>query len=109
MALDLSDADTPEEAARALHEYLTETFEADGAHLWSPDENPRGPQWAVSWEGGPFEWAVKLTGGESMIAGWPEMAREDHEPSPEVTGFYADNGWFAEPHYSFDLQFYEVA
>lgn len=107
--LDLSEYSSDRSAARALHKFLREEFEAD-AKLYSPEETEeirRGNgAWMVAWEGGPYEWSIKLTGGESMIADWPEMAEYDHEPSPEVVGFYGEGDWFAEPYYKFDLLFY---
>lgn len=99
--LDLSDYKTAAGAAKALHRFLTEEFDADGAVLYRPEDNPRGDNWAVSWEGGPYEWAVHLTLGESLCRGeFSQFA------SPEVIGFYNQDNWLAEPHFSFDLQFY---
>lgn len=100
--LDLSDEETAEDAARALHEYLKDVWDADDAKLYSPDDNPRqNGAWAVAWEGGPYEWAVNLTAGWSLAKGeFPQFT------DPEVVGFRNDN-WTAEPHFSFDLQFFD--
>lgn len=104
--LDISEYDSAEEAARALYEYITETFEADDAMLWDPEttakkfgENNKG-HWTVMWESGPMDWSVHLTGGESMFrAEMPQFSE------PEVVGFYENDNWIAEPHGSRDLVF----
>lgn len=102
--LDLSDLNA-EEAAKELHKYLIDTFDAD-AMLLSPSEAEEmhglDPDWTVIWEGGPLEWAVHLTGGESMFTA--ELGRSSE---PEVVGFYDNTDWVAEPYHSFDLQFSE--
>lgn len=101
-ALDLSEYTTAAGAAKRLHKHLTEELDAD-ADLYSPDDNPReNGAWAVVWEGGPYEWAVWLTGGESLFTGeQPEWGGD-----PEVTGFSGHDNWTAEPHFSFDIQFF---
>ena len=103
MTLDLSGYSTAAGAAKALNEYLSDELGGgDAVNLYRPDENPReNGAWAVVWEGGPYKWAVHLTGGESLFTG--ELGRMS---DPEVTGFYATNEWTAEPHFGFDLQFY---
>lgn len=102
MTLDLSEYSTAAGAAKALNEYLTEELDGgDAVNLYRPDDNPReNGAWAVVWEGGPYEWAVHLTGGESLFTG--ELGRVSDS---EVTGFRNDD-WVAEPHFSFDLQFF---
>lgn len=101
--LDLSEYSTAEDAAKALHDYLTDELDADEATLYRPEDNPRGNgHWAVVWEGGPYEWAVNLTMEESLFRG------EFNRPmgtDPQVVGFYEQDDWLAEPHFSFDLQF----
>lgn len=104
MPLDLSRYKTAAGAAKALHKYLVETWDAHNARLYRPEENPRGNNWAVSWEGGPYNWAVRLTGGESLAGG--EFGT--YGGNPEVVGFYSQDHWMAEPHHSFDLQFYNT-
>jgi hypothetical protein len=98
--LDLSEYETAASAAKRLHKYLTEELDAD-AHLYRPEDNPReNGAWGVAWEGGPYKWAVHLTGGESLFTG--ELGRVS---DPEVTGFRNEN-WTVEPHFGFDLQFF---
>lgn len=106
--LDISEYDTPEDAARALYEYLKDFFDNPSSlYLWSPVEAaPRRDghaAWTVSYEGGPFEWAKALTAGESMIA--RELGR--YGGGPEVTGWHDQDNWLAQPYHSFDLQFHE--
>lgn len=99
--IDLSEYSTAAGAAKRLHKYLTEELDADEAKLYSPDDNPReNGAWAVAWEGGPYKWAVHLTGGESLFT--CELGRVS---DPEVTGF-RNGDWTAEPHFGFDLQFH---
>lgn len=102
MPLDLSRYKTAAGAAKALHKYLVETFDAN-AKLYRPENNPRATNaWAVSWEEGPYEWAMRITAGESITSG--EFGQYGTKPS--ITGFYEQSNWIAEPYYSFDLQFY---
>ena len=76
---------TQEEAARALHAGLTELEvswggSAEEVRLYAPEDRYQDvAQWAVVWEGGPYEWGV----------------------SAHISGPWG----FAEPHYSFDLTF----
>lgn len=103
MPLDLSKKKSAKAAAKALYRYLKNKHDAN-AQLHSPSENPRGNNaWGVVWESGPYEWAIALTGGESMYAGEFGFGSD-----PEVVGFYDQDGWMAEPHFSFDLQFYDT-
>lgn len=100
--LDLSGYKTAAGAAKALHRYLQETYDTDEVVLHRPDENPRGyDAWGVVWEGGPYEWAVHLLGGESLARGEFPQCTE-----PEVTGFSNQQDWYAECHFSFDVQFF---
>lgn len=105
MTVDLSQYSTAAGAAKRLHKYLTEELDAgDNCKLYRPDENPRqNGAWAVSWEGGPYEWGSALTSGESLFSREGGMS---FGTDPEVTGWYEQNDWFAEPHFSFDVQFY---
>lgn len=97
MTVDVSDKSL-RGAARAIHKYLTDELGADEARLWSPRQNPQGDAWAVSWEGGPYRWAANVTAGESMFG----IGSGD----PEITGFYKNGDWLAEPYFTFDLQFH---
>lgn len=106
--LDLSEYKTPHGAAKALARYLREMYDAaDGVAVYRPEEaakQGRGEAWTVSWEGGPFEWSIALTGGESLVANEiPPFRGSD----PEVVGFYENDNWTVEPHYKSDLQFFD--
>jgi hypothetical protein len=80
---------TREEAARGLHKALSEYAKSAGygdnsVLLWNEDESNQrgyGKCWMVSWEEGPFEWAINM--------------------SFDVTGPWG----FVEPYHSFDLCF----
>tara|TARA_E500000305_G_scaffold107218_2_gene106860 strand:- start:186 stop:533 length:348 start_codon:yes stop_codon:yes gene_type:complete len=85
---------TAESAAKALHKALCERAEAEGqkpeleVHIWTPEEEKKRNGhacWRVSWEAGPYEWAI----GASF----------------EITGPWG----YTEPYYSFDLCFEEDA
>ena len=102
--LDLSDAQTAGAAARTLYEYLRDEHAGEHVDYYRPDDNPRqNGAYAVVWEGGPHEWAVWLTGGESLYTG--QSTPIEYDGDPEVTGLYGHD-WLAEPHYSFDIQFH---
>lgn len=72
-------------AAKGLYEALRKAAKDEGQNpdmevqIWKPGEN--GNQWRVSWEAGPYEWAIGL--------------------SALVTGPWG----YTEPYYSFDLCF----
>lgn len=105
--LDLSEHDDPEDAARALYDYLDDLFDSpDGLYLYDPTEAAAKRDgtavWTVAYEGGPFEWAQALLAGESLFA--RELAEAGGRP--QVVGFYETDDWHAEPYYSFDIQFY---
>ena len=78
---------TKANAAKALHKALSKLAADMGmnadqeVHIWSPEQNDQG--WRVSWEAGPYQWAV----GASEL----------------VTGPWG----YTEPYYSFDLCFTE--
>lgn len=108
--LDLSQEETAEEAAKALHSWLQDYAEELGHSresvvLYSPEEaapkRDGHAAWTVAWEGGPYEWATALTAGESML----RRELGEYGGTPQVTGFYNEGSWIAEPFYSFDLQF----
>lgn len=102
MTLDLSQYDCAEDAAKALYKHLIEDQDAgESCVLHDPDDNPQTDCWAVSWEGGPYQWANALIGGSSLYARELRTGAD-----PEVTGWYDQDDWMAEPYFSFDLQFY---
>jgi len=80
-------------AAKALFKALCKRAADEGQKpemevaIWTPEENferSGTKAWRVSWEAGPFEWAI----GASF----------------EITGPWG----YAEPYYSFDLEFVEA-
>lgn len=78
--------------ANRLYEALRKAAKLDGqeplyeVHAWHPHRNAaQGPCWGVSWEAGPYQWAI----GASFIV-------------MDMTGR------LCEPHYSFDLCLYEA-
>jgi hypothetical protein len=83
---------TPESAARALYEALKPHVVARGQNpetelsLLSPDQTAEtgyGKSWWVIWEAGPWEWSI-----------------------PASFALHGD-GWWTEPYWGFDLQFFE--
>ena len=90
---DLSRYSSVAGAAKALHADLSFMAAELGYHgldmpkLLKPDDsrNPAQGYWTVSWESGPYEWAVYFTG-------W----RADSSTA----------NWHMEPYYSFDVGFY---
>lgn len=76
-------------AAKALYKALVPVVKSYGQkpeselHIWEPGQN--GSSWRVSWEAGPYEWAIYA--------------------SFHISNMSRDGGWFTEPHYSFDLCF----
>lgn len=113
--VDLSDYSTAAGAAKRAHKAIRALAEDMGQNpdsevmLYSPEETHRyrdmhsdAKCWTLSWEAGPFEWAVGLIGGDSIYAN--EFSSYGLEP--EIVGFYAADGWSAECYYSFDIQFF---
>ena len=80
---------TREEAAQGLHKALSEYAKDAGygdnsVSLWNPDEADSrgyGKCWMVSWEDGPYQWAIYMS--ENLHGPWG----------------------FVEPYHSFDLCF----
>ena len=79
-------------AAKAFYKAVCKEAESRGqdpeleVHIWSPEQNvARGycRSWCVSWESGPYEWAI---GTSYQLHG---------------------EAWYTEPYYSFDLCFAE--
>lgn len=83
---------TKAKAAKALYHALRKAAgeSADTeVHLYNPDDSRargRGRVWGVSWESGPYQWAVAA----SLSGMWNR-----------------DAGWYTEPYYNFDLYFYD--
>jgi hypothetical protein len=108
--VDVSDYKTAAGAAKKTHEAIQDHAESmgynrDGVNLYAPEDAYQGyDAWAVVWEGGPYEWGLSLTGGQSLTAGeGPGFGGGD----PEVTGLLNGAGFDVEPHFSFDLVFFD--
>lgn len=111
---DVSNYKTAAGAAKATANALREWaefygYDPDAINVYNPDETQRKRDmhgdvdcWTVSWEGGPYEWAVALTGGEWI--GWNDVP--GHGGDPEVTGLLESSEFGVECYYSFDIQFY---
>lgn len=109
--LDLSKYKTPAGAAKALYKYLLNLANEMGYNgereviIRSPAKSKAmgySEAWMVSWESGPFEWAVPVSLGSSMYAGEFGYGATD---GPEIFAF--SENWFVEPWYSFDLYFHK--
>lgn len=109
MILDLSKF-TPEQAAKTLYKWVCAQSLLRGQKpaiecaLWSPEEAVErgyGVNWRVSWESGPFEWAVCMSLGGRLEEA--ERFNYAYNGVPEVV--LTSEHWFVEPHYSFDLGF----
>ncbi len=89
-------------AARALHKHIIEELDGDEAVLMSPKQSEAlgyGKVWRVMWEGGMYEWGVKLSLNWDCDRGaeYREMGVK-HNPQD-------NKNWFMEPYYSFDVGF----
>lgn len=97
--LDLSEYKSASGAAKATGEQIRDI----AAHIFDQDPDlevtveKRDGNWIVNWEGGPFEWAIKLTGGEPISI----------SAEPEITGFYESNGFDVECKNRSTLVFYD--
>lgn len=100
---DMSEAETPKEAAHMLYNYLTETIGADENEVVLDDPESAGEKrnghgaWTVTWEGGPHRWGVNATLGAGVY----------NTPNPSLKNMMNMDGILAEPYYSFDVQFEE--
>lgn len=108
---DIVRAKTSKTAAKRFHAYICALAKASGQNpdievaLWSPKEAKErgwGTNWAVAWEGGPYEWAVALSLGSQLHAGDYGYSQEGPFPS----GIHG-SGWFCEPYNNFIMCFVE--
>ena len=87
---DISSANDPEEAAEMIRDALVDIADGMGQDgefevSMSYEDNYYGtPAYHISWPGGPFDWAVSLTGGESIYTS--EFGYTG--TPPEIVGFY---------------------
>lgn len=113
--LDLTKYKRPSTAAKKLYEWCRERAKEIGQNpdtevaLFDPERGESlgyGKCWRVSWEAGPYHWAIALSGGGTYLAG--ECGYRDAHGNyipPEVLLTESEH-WTAEPYYSFDLGFY---
>jgi multimeric flavodoxin WrbA len=106
--LDLTSYKTAAGAAKAAHRKLQEYAvslgqRADEVFIKTPAERWEGcTGWFVCWEGGPFEWGVKVScdydcDDPNQTGGMPVPLKCN--PAQRV-------GWMTEPYWSFSLVFY---
>jgi len=99
-------AKTPRGAANEIARCLRKWNGSDeGIVVKNPAETKRcfdSECWSICWEGGPFEWAVALSGGSNLWAG--EFGNYSARGDLDIT---AGVGWFAEPQNHFTLLFYK--
>ena len=98
---------SPATAAKALAAYLKKLDPGAEVLVWSPKEATEhgwGSGWAVCWEGGPFDWALALSGGSSIYAGESGCYST---PGAFPEGLSA-HGWYAEAYNGFILSFHKV-
>jgi len=101
--LDLSTYKTAHGAAKAAAEHLRHYADADDHVTVRREEMRDGHKWVVAWESGsPYEWAVWLTGGESLYHGEFPSGGAD----PQIVGFHNKQNWCVECERSFVLGFY---
>lgn len=95
--IDVSDCGDAEKAAKKTADKIREIAETVG-------HNPeievlceqRGNRWVVFYEAGPYEWAIKLTGGLGIFG-----------DNPEIKGLLDADNFHVECEYSFGLAFYD--
>ena len=103
-------AKTPRGAAGATYRALCKVadrfgYDSKDISLWNPDRSELAGfsrVWSICWEGGPYEWAVNLSMGESITAG--EFGGYDGKPEIDLMG---NPNWFSEPYWSFSLSFFK--
>ena len=95
-SIDLSSHKTKAGAAKALYNHLCKCAKAEGQNpdmeviIKTPEEAKThgvGNCWWVSWEAGPYQWAIGFSLGGR--------------------GSNFEAGWYTEPYYGFDLCFTE--
>jgi len=111
--VDVSGYKTAAGAAKATAKCLRDwaefyDYDRDSVVVYDPEEAATkrdfhgDAPWVVAWEGGFYEWATWLTGGESITSG--EGYGTGGEP--EVAGLLDGDGFGVECYYSFDICFY---
>lgn len=117
VTIDLTECDTPEDAARTMHAGILAHIEADRAltealgmdpakYCPNPecviirapgdeDESWAARAWHVLWEEGPYDWAMAASEGGRLPEAGPTV----------VMPHNAGKAWIAEPGFSFSLCF----
>lgn len=111
--LDLTGVKQPHRAARLLWAYLHHKHEARSCFLACPEETKRlgyGDTWFVCWEGGPYDWAVYLSGHGDIFGAayhWENADMpEPYGPGREHVRHLDNVGrWYIEPYHRFSLNF----
>lgn len=89
---DLSEYKSCAGMAKAIRDHLKEVFPESADHIYAyPPESNKGyggDYWEVCFEGGPFEWAIKMTGEYDWMG---------------LEGYHDNNNILLEPTYSFAL------
>lgn len=106
--LDLSEYKSAHGAAKATARHLRHYADKDEYVTVRREESRDGHKWIVAWESGsPYEWAVWLTGSESIYKGeFYGTPLPGGEPNPQIVGFYNNENWSVECERSFILGFY---
>lgn len=108
-ALDLREVRQPHRAARLLWAYLRVEHNASECWLSSPEDTARlgyGNSWFVCWEGGPYDWAVYLSGGGNIYGEAHHWGNAEGCPYAEGQAhvLHLENPeWFLEAYHRFSL------
>lgn len=92
-------------AARKLRDIAEELGQDPEAVTVEKVDGRFGEHWAVSWREGPVNWAVVLTGGESLFADENPSVRQGQN-EPQITGFHESDGFHIECTNGHTLAFY---
>ena len=116
---DFDKCKTPEQAAKLFLDTLKDMGFGDEVLLWSPEKAESlgySKAWSVCWEGGPFEWAMHISGGACMfydeaMGMYMELKHEFPDAKPpnrEDDRLVNHKAWMVEPYTSCILCFYKT-
>lgn len=113
---DFSDVDTAEEAFEKLSAIVEKMAEGNGHNpdretiSWDEEQTAQkrdveGEVYAVGYEAGPNDWAVRMVGGETITV---YNLEDDEFQKHKLVNFWDDNrnSWNVECQYSFELHIY---